>query len=270
VAYFALGEICGGSRLYAVNLGEKVHVWRAQLDQPDGAVIRATALLLPGELEHARRGSPVVSRRRVLARAALREVLGRYLDLQPDAVRLTNGRFGKPRLAQIHGSRGRLHFNLSRSDDTCLIAVAATDVGVDIERHEDRGIDVDAFSARFFAPDETAALRRLAGRRKLRTFFKIWTLKEAFVKALGGGLTIPLNTFAVSVEGGHPRLVTYRDGAVDAWTLAAPPIDDRFVAAVALRRPVESEELSIVVRDVEPSWRDTAFRVPVIGITPSR
>jgi 4'-phosphopantetheinyl transferase len=133
-----------------------------------------------------------------------------------------------------------------------LIAVAAADVGIDIERPDTRGVDVDAFATRFFAPDETAALRQLAGRRKLRMFFRLWTLKEAFVKALGGGLRIPLDAFAVSVEGDHPRLITYRNGDVDAWTLAAPPIDDRFIAAVALRRCVESEKLSIVVRDVEP------------------
>jgi 4'-phosphopantetheinyl transferase len=250
--------------------GEKVHIWRAWLDQPDRALIRAASLLSPVELEHARRGSDVVFRRRVFAHAALREVLGRCLDVPPHAVRLTRGRFGKPRLAQFHQGRERLHFNVSRSGDTCLIAVAANDVGIDVERPDGRGIDLDAFATRFFAPDERAALQQVTGRRKLLTFFRLWTLKEAFVKALGGGLNIPLHAFAVSSSSERPRLTTYRDGDVNAWTLASPPIEDRFIAAVALRRSPDSEGLSFVVRDVEPSRQAPGFRARRTGGTPSR
>jgi 4'-phosphopantetheinyl transferase len=240
--------------------GEEVHLWRGQLDRRDSAVIRATTILSREELEYARRGSPAVFRRRVLARAALRKVVGRYLDLPPQLVRLTHGRFGKPRLMETNGRREELQFNLSRSGDTCLIAVAATAVGIDVERPEGLGVDVDAFASRFFGPEEIAALRQVDPRHKLRTFFKLWTVKEAFVKALGGGLTVPLNAFAMSVDDDHPRLMAYRDGDVDAWTLAAPAIDDAFVAGVALRRPLGPEELSIVFRDVDSTGRGTPAR----------
>jgi 4'-phosphopantetheinyl transferase len=173
-------------------------------------------------------------------------------------------------LAQLHRGHEGLHFNVSRSDDTCLIAVASNAVGIDVERPDGRGIDLDAFARRFFAPNERAALRQLVGRPKLLTFFRLWTLKEAFVKALGGGLNIPLDAFGVSASDELPRLTTYRGGDVDAWTLASPPIDDRLIAAVALRRPSDWEGLSFVVRDVEPRWQTPAVRARLTGGTPRR
>ena len=207
-------------------------------------------MLSADELERAGRGSSVVRRRRILSRSALRHTLAGYLGVAPDAVSFTYGAFGKPRLQDEGASRPELHFNLSRSDDYCLIGVSRTELGVDVERLEPR-TDLDELAGRYFAPAESATIRRLEGESKIRAFFRCWTCKEAVLKALGSGLAGgSLARFTVSLEDEEEPSVTACDQDPRAWRLAMPPVEGAFLAAVALRDGTRTGPL---VRQREPS-----------------
>jgi 4'-phosphopantetheinyl transferase len=233
---------------WSIDDGE-VHLWRARLDRAESEVSEASAVLSADELERAERGSSVVRRRRILSRSALRQTLARYLGVAPEAVSFTYGAFGKPRLRSGGTSPPGLHFNLSRSDDYCLIGVSRSELGVDVERLEPRA-DLDELAGRYFAPAESATIHRLEGESKTRAFFRCWTCKEAVLKALGSGLAGgSLARFTVSLEDDEPSVTSF-DQDPRAWRLALPPVEGAFLAAVALRDGVRTGPL---VRQREPS-----------------
>lgn len=136
-------------------------------------------------------------RRFVLRRGLLRTLLAARLGRDPAALRFTRNAFGKPALP---GSD--LRFSASHSHGTALLAVAwGVELGCDIERCDER-IDTDGMARAHFAPGEISALERLPLGHRLDGFVRCWTRKEAYVKALGVGLSYPLDSFDTSDPGG--------------------------------------------------------------------
>lgn len=154
----------------------------------------------------------------IAAHALMREVLGRCLRQPPGAIRIETARHGKPRLADQ--SIG-LHFNLSHTGDIALLALARDrEVGIDVERH--RPIDALKMSRRFFSSAEHEALCRISPRDRLRAFYRGWTRKESFVKAIGCGLGSSLRDFDVSLAGRGTQMLQGRRGACATsvpWTI---------------------------------------------------
>jgi 4'-phosphopantetheinyl transferase len=133
-------------------------------------------------------------RRFIVARARLREELAARLGVRPEAVRFAYGDNGKPRLAD-HA----LQFSVSHCDDVALFAFSKTaEVGVDIEAIRPVR-EADAIAVQFFSPLEHAGYAALAPRDRLLGFFRVWTRKEAYVKALGVGFSMALERFDLSV-----------------------------------------------------------------------
>jgi 4'-phosphopantetheinyl transferase len=169
-----------------------------------------------------------------VARAVLRDILGRYLGLAPASLRFKYNPFGKPSLDD--GARG-VRFNLSHSGGIALYAVAlGREVGVDVEQLKDE-MDCGGVAERFFSPSEVAALRTLPPEAQKRAFFDCWTRKEAYVKARGDGLSLPLDSFDVSVAPGEPAaLLRTRDDACEAsrWTLRELSTEPGYAAALAV------------------------------------
>src|SRR5262245_42357023 len=161
----------------------------ALLDAPAEAVRSACSLLCEAERQRAARLRFERHRRRfIVARARLRELLAARLGLRPEAVELAYDANGKPRLA-----RHALHFSVSHCDDLALFAFSPErEVGVDVEAL--RPIhDADAIAAQVFSPRERLAYAALAVRDRAAAFLRYWTRKEALVKALGEGLSVPLD-----------------------------------------------------------------------------
>ena len=136
-----------------------------------------------------------------ICRGALRQILGMYLDVKPEEVKFSLGHQGKPQLDETF-SRVALKFNVSHSKDVGLIAVArAMNVGVDIEYI--RPIpDVESIAKVYFTSKERDCLSRLPDSQLVEGFIIYWTRKEAYIKAQGSGLSIPLNSFCVSTQSG--------------------------------------------------------------------
>lgn len=199
-----------------------------------GLVEAAWAYLSPAEQQRASElHLDKVKRSYVAARFFLRQVLAAYLQCAPLEVEYSYGAHGKPGLAIDRPAKVQsswpLQFNLSHSGDSLLCAVSSQPLGVDIECMA-RKLEVMPLATRFFSAIEVASLQAQAGQAvdeqaMHASFMRIWTLKEAFVKAIGEGLSFPLHKFAVEYvpESGEAALLSLADSrwSKDAWRLAA-------------------------------------------------
>jgi 4'-phosphopantetheinyl transferase len=188
----------------------------------------------------------------LLSRALMRTVLASYLQCSGHDVRFCSNDFGKPILhAEVCGSAG-LHFNLTHSRGAVALAVSrGREVGVDVE---ERGRQVEhlALAERFFAPAEAKHLQDLCEEERGPAFFAIWTLKEAFVKGIGRGLSFPLDAFCFELE--LDRLVGFRplaDFVSPDWHFQQFDMGDRHCGAVAVQTP-PGAKVQITLRD----WRE--------------
>jgi 4'-phosphopantetheinyl transferase len=181
-----------------------VHLWLFELDQPERGVDVLLASLADDERRRASRFHRDTDRRDyVVARGMLRRILARYLCQEPGSLRFGYGEAGKPFLA----ASPDLAFNLSHSGGWALIATAAGRVGVDLEAVRPMA-DAHDLARANFAPGEVAALAALPPAQYAAAFFACWTCKEAYVKAVGTGFSMPLDAFEVSVVPGQAALLS--------------------------------------------------------------
>jgi 4'-phosphopantetheinyl transferase len=178
-------------------------------------------------------------------RGALRHILAGYLGCAPAEIGFSYTAYGKPflRNEEKHG----LRFNLSHSEDQALLAVTrGRVVGVDIEQIRP-DFATEEIAKRFFSEREWKELRGLPAAERTTAFFRCWTRKEAFIKAVGEGLSFPLDAFAVSLAPGEPAalrwLRTDKDGA-RRWRLEDIAAPAGFLAALA----VEGEVSRVVMQ----------------------
>lgn len=166
------------------RLGD-AQVWRLELLVPEPVLASRLGSLSARERERADRlaGRPDARRRFVAARGGLRELLADHLGVGARALAIVEGPHGKPEL------RGGPFFSLSHSGDLALCAVSATRVvGVDVE--ELRPVPgAEEIAHRWFTPGEWSEFRSAPGGELERAFFRVWTRKEAYLKALGIGLS---------------------------------------------------------------------------------
>jgi 4'-phosphopantetheinyl transferase len=171
----------------------------------------------------------------LLARALVRTTLSRYASVPPESWRFEVGAHGKP---EIVGAPG-LRFNLSHTDGVVACAVAAdVDVGVDVEDSQRRSSYLQV-ARRFFAAAEVDALERLPEVEQRQRFFEIWTLKEAYIKARGLGLPLPLRRFAFDRSDPASIAVAFDaelGESPEDWQLALARPTERHVLALALAR----------------------------------
>ena len=175
---------------------DEVHIWRASLDLPREASTRLYATLTPDERDRSARFQLERDRHRfIVAHGMLRDLLGRYLEIQPGQIRFVHNAFGKPDLRP--GFDKRVTFNLSHSAGLALVAItSAASVGVDVEYIRWHS-DYADIARHFFSTAEIEQLMAVPSQLYCEAFFSCWTKKEAYVKACGDGLAIPLNAFSV-------------------------------------------------------------------------
>lgn len=178
-----------------------VHVWHLLTEQiADPELLHSWEASLPAEERagHQRYAQPRDRLHFLLSRVMLRTVLASCLNVPPAKIEYTTNAFGKP---VVKGADSlRVHFNLSHSHGAIVCAVSRDrEVGVDVEDWS-RPVQYLDLAERYFEAREFAHLTRLERERLPAAFFAIWTLKEAFVKAIGQGLTFPLDSFAFLLD----------------------------------------------------------------------
>jgi 4'-phosphopantetheinyl transferase len=235
-------------KLWPGNLGMRVRA----LPSPDARIALFWGDLAPGagvadilgqwlsadeRKRSARFGAPALRERYVIGRGTLRAALGRCVDLPPEAVALSRGRRGRPRLRDHTG----IDFNVSHTDNVMLIAIArGTTVGVDVERR-DRIINTAGIARRCLTEPERKALAQLSDDDARRRVLQLWTCKESLSKATGDALSAPFRRLDVA----HAPALRLRDGpppyTPEAWALHAIQAPEAFFATLAVWSGCPSE-----------------------------
>lgn len=209
----------------------ELHIWQAVLDQSNDTREKLVASLSSDERLRAASFRFVRDRNRfIAARGVLRHILSRhYLDRDPRDLSFSRGEFGKLSLAPGYKSAD-LHFNLSHSEGIALFVFArGREVGVDLERV--RSLAGDSLASHFFSLNETSTLQKLPSRQRLEAFYRLWTSKEAYLKARGQGLRIPLDSFDVSPIAGGSRYILRAENST--WLLVAFKPKRHYIATAA-------------------------------------
>jgi 4'-phosphopantetheinyl transferase len=216
-------------------LGEdEVHVWRGLLRVPASCLEDLRRSLSADEIARAERFRlPKLHDQFIVARGTLRTLLGRYLGIDPAETAFVYGPIGKPALAD-RTHKTPIHFNLSHSGDVALYAFSAgREVGVDVECHRSLA-KVEGIANRFFSPRECAMLWALPDDQRLEAFFRFWTVKEAYLKARGKGLSVPLSQVEVSFPPDGSPVIRDSSGSGD-WSCRELPHESPYTAAVVVQ-----------------------------------
>ena len=220
----------------------EVHIWCANLDAADRLEMLERTLS-PDEVKRVNRFRFHQHRRRyIVGRGTARVLIGRYLKKNPEDIVISYSEYNKPFLPNKN-----IRFNLSHSQEMVLFAFCPTaDIGIDLERIRDIE-DAEGIAARFFAATEFARFETVPVEERNEAFFNCWTRKEAFIKAVGEGLSYPLANFDVSfLPGEQVKINTIRLSAeeADQWSLYSLAPMPGYVGALA----VKSKDWQLICR----------------------
>ncbi|MFD3163000.1 4'-phosphopantetheinyl transferase family protein [Herpetosiphon sp. NSE202] len=168
--------------------------------------------------------------RYTICRGAMRLLLAEYLDRDPAKLEFSQNNYGKPLLADIE-----LSFNLSHAGNYGLLGLSQfSTIGVDIEQERQLD-DLASIAQHYFAPSERQAV--LNAENQTTAFFRCWTRKEAYIKAHGMGLSLPLSSFSVSIEPHVEQALEWnRENTVDQWQVQPLAAPAGYAAALACPR----------------------------------
>ena len=218
----------------------ELHVWRANLNPAPEVLERLALTLANGEKARAARFHFARDRDHFTAcRGILRELLGGYLGSSPASIEFSYGEFGKP-AHRAQDSHPTIRFNVSHSSGLAVLAFARScEIGIDLERisGEFAGEEI---ARRDFSAREVAELIALPAEMRPEGFSLCWTRKEAYVKARGMGLQIPLDSFSVSLTPNRPELLESEDS--QRWNLRSFKPAPGFAAAIVYERIREGIE----------------------------
>jgi len=212
----------------------EVHLWQASLDGRSADLFES--FLSPDELSRANRFHFIKDRNDfVVARGLLRNLLAAYLGVNCSQLCFSYGAQGKPFL--LLDSQGQINFNVSHSHGRAAFAFSrGRELGVDLEYVKD-DFDEELIANRFFSRTEVMALRAVRAEFRKQAFFNCWTRKEAYIKARGEGLTMPLDQFDVTLRPDEPAalLNNYREEReVSRWAMQAFPVPEGYVGALVV------------------------------------
>lgn len=218
-------------------LENEVHVLCASLDPPSNQIDEMWQFLSADERDRAYSFRFFTDRHRfVAAHGQLRIILGQYMGVKPNHLRFHQTEYGKPYVVCEPGLRAP-DFNMSNSHGLILYAFTnQRAVGVDVEyiRQE---LAEEQIAERFFSSGEVSALRSLPVELRVRSFFNCWTRKEAFIKAKGIGLSLPLDQFEVALSPEEPAALLktgWDESETRRWCLHDLDVSPNFAAALAV------------------------------------
>ncbi len=188
-------------------LENEIHIWRTSLQVETLVLHTLQQMLSKEEVFRAKRFHFERDRRRfIVARGILRSLLGRYLHTNPGTLNFDCNAYGKPSLG-FPLSESKLHFNISHSHEVVLFAFTRDrQIGVDVE-YMRSDIDYEHLARHSFSSNEQAAFYALPSAQRQLAFYHCWTRKEAYIKARGQGLSLPLDLFDVSLVPDEPAML---------------------------------------------------------------
>lgn len=192
---------------------EYIYLWLLKYDFDDNNFLYLLDLMTYDEVTRANKfvfKSDKISF--IISRCLLRVLIARLAKLTPYQVKLKYNSYGKP---YLDDPGSKLKFNLSHSNEFCIVAINnLSDVGIDIE-WMNKNIDINEIAADHFSNNEVEKLNGFIEEDRILAFYKIWTRKEAFIKAVGRGLSIPLKSFDVSLDDNTGSITVYDSNDFD-------------------------------------------------------
>lgn len=240
--------------------GDRVHLWRAQLDLSACQIDSLATLLSTDETARANRFHFDTHRQRfIVARGILRLLLGHYLQIAPHDIEFQYSDRGKPFLA---GSKQDcLQFNLSHSQAYALYGFTYNHpIGVDLE-YIKNALDAVKIAQRFFSESESKLTEEAAEEDRPMKFCQLWTAKEAYLKAVGTGLSGSLSSVEISLERDRePKLLAIEQdpSAAANWSLYSCFPTPDFLAAVAIAAPIARHQIDYW------HWHQNLFPITMI------
>lgn len=224
---------------------DEVHVWHAapeQIAQPE-RLAQYESLLSADERERQRRFvRPIDALHYLVAHALVRTALSQYADVAPQDWRFEANKYGRPQVAAPAAAKD-LQFNLSHTSGLVACGIAwRREIGVDVEDLGRAELSLN-IADRYFSRPEAAELKSLPSERQPERFFEYWTLKEAYIKARGVGMSLPLDRFTIHLGAEH--LNTERPIAI---SFTPPLVDDPATWQFAQFRPTPRHVLAVAVR----------------------
>ena len=221
----------------------EIHVWRANLELSLPKIERLTALLSSDEIARANRFRfPQHKRRFIVARGILRQLLGDYLTVAPHSLNFTYEPRGKPMLTKVNNTA--LQFNISHSREYALFGFTRRHlIGVDLEYRRSMP-DCLKIAQRFFSAKEFKMLKDAAEDERAKLFFQLWTAKEAYLKALGTGLSVSLASVEIAFDlHQYPYIRRLESEKNTDWSLyPCTPAKD-YLGAIAVNTIVPSSQI---------------------------
>lgn len=191
------------------------------------------------EYEHKRKDSfrfEPDRKRFIASRMILRKILGLYLDYPARNLIFKTGSHGKPYLAPAGNDFPDIHFNLSHSGNLIAFAFSSSSpVGIDIEATR-TGIRTETLVRRFFHPAEYSEFLKLSETAQRDFLFRRWTVREAFLKGLGTGLSTPPESFYIE-ESREAFYIKKSQKDYSSWHIKPFPVPDGYYCSVAYRIP---------------------------------
>jgi 4'-phosphopantetheinyl transferase len=249
----------------------EIHVWLAFYDDIADERLHAAYrdLLAPAEKAQEPRFYFARDRRRYLVtRALVRTVLSRYVAIAPTEWVFVPNAYGRPDIANTQARHASLSFNISHTHSLIVLAITTRrTVGVDVEnvRTRDAAIDV---ATHYFAPREVAALMTVPPHLQPYRFFEYWTFKEAYIKARGMGLSIPLDKFSFHYPDDRAVALTIDPDLADDpgrwqfWQLRPSSTSEYLVAICAER--IGAQPTSLIVRRAVPMLSEEPWAVDLL------
>ncbi|MEE3469331.1 MAG: 4'-phosphopantetheinyl transferase superfamily protein [Butyrivibrio hungatei] len=215
----------------------QVYVINALNELSDAEFECALSKIDPEQKDRIMRFHFIEDKKRALAGILLSKyAIAKVFGISLDEIRVEKNKYGKP---HVVGKRG-VHFNISHSGDYVVCAVAGSPVGIDVQEISGQNLDV---ADRFFSQEERDALAMCEGDAKRKLFYEIWSLKEAYIKCIGMGLSKPLDEFGVFKEAGKYRLID-KGERIEEYHFCKYDIDERYSLCVCSQDasiPTESE-----------------------------
>ncbi len=217
----------------------EIHLWRARLNLSPEQLEIGRSLMSANELERADRLiTDILRNRRVAGQSILRDILSRYLGAPASEIVFSHGERKKP---YIQGSD--IQFNMSHTEDIALVAITLLNpIGVDVE-----GIKTSKYHEGIvksnYSVQERLQYESIPESQKLEAFFRAWTRKEAYIKAIGLGLYYPLEKFTVDLSSTSEKGLISIEGSTEKaknWHLPSFYADERFMAAVAIEAEIKN------------------------------
>ncbi len=230
---------------------QTIHVWTVPIDSSEFVAARFFDHLSPEEQQRSERFRFAhLKQAFALTHGALRILLAQYIGERPRHIQFAYGRHGKPSVPNAKS----IHFNISHSGRIALFAFTqGLEIGIDVEQLGPIS-GMDDIARRFFRADEVADMLSLPSEMQRLAFFLCWTRKEAYIKAIGGGLSIPLDSFRVTLIPGQPPSLMHpgeQRCSNSIWTLTDIELAPPYVGAVAYPGIERTLQLNFIAEAAE-------------------